>query len=254
MLVTRPAAEAGRWVRELAARGIDARTLPLIDIVPAPLQGELAEVRAQLGRCHAAMFVSGNAVRGFLGGDAALPALHALATRAWSPGPGTTAALRAAGWPAERIDEPAPDAPQFDSEALWARVHAQATPGRSVLLVRGGDAAGRAAGRDWLAAQLRAAGVEVRQVVAYRRVPPPLGAAQAAQAAQAVDEGRVWLLSSAEAVANLRQGLPALDLSRARALATHPRIAQAARAAGFGAVHAAQPTPDAVAEALASIK
>ena len=118
------------------------------------MAGDLADARTRLGDYHAAMFVSGNAVDGFLQPNQALApvqqALAAIDTRAWSPGPGTTAALLRAGWPAARIDAPAHDAPQFDSESLWARVAPQARAGTRVLIVRGGGADGVAAGRDWL--------------------------------------------------------------------------------------------------------
>ena len=172
VLVTRPAPEAARWAAELSARGIAAEPLALIDIGPEPMQGELAEARLRLGEWHAAMFVSGNAVSGFFQQNEALAPVHqaqaAIETRAWSPGPGTTAALLAAGWPAERIDAPADDAPQFDSESLWARVAPQARPGTRVLIVRGAGSDGVAAGRDWLVAQLMAACARVDQVAAYR--------------------------------------------------------------------------------------
>lgn len=250
LLVTRPAREAARWVRELAAQGVAAQALPLIDIVPEPLTGELADVRARLDAWQAVMFVSGNAVRGLFpggGADALAPG-----PRAWSPGPGTTQALRAAGWPAARIDAPAADAAQFDSEALWAQVAGQVQAGQRVLIVRGGDAQGRIAGRDWLAERLHAAGAQVDQVLAYRRRAPVLDAAQAALA-RAGAHGRqtVWLFSSSEAIAHLGACLPGQDWSAARALVTHPRIAHTAQVAGFGAVHQTRP---ALADVVASIK
>jgi len=34
IIVTRPAAQAAAWVRSLAARGVDAVALPLIEIAP----------------------------------------------------------------------------------------------------------------------------------------------------------------------------------------------------------------------------
>ena len=257
VLVTRPAPEAARWAAELSARGIAAEPLALIDIVPEPMQGELAEARARLGQWHAAMFVSGNAVSGFFQQNEALAPLHqaqeAIETRAWSPGPGTTAALLQAGWPAARIDAPAHDAPQFDSESLWARVAPQARAGTRVLIVRGGGADGVAAGRDWLVAQLAAAGAQVDQVAAYRRLPPQLSAAQQAHARAAAADGALWLFSSSEAITNLCQCLPGTDWSAARALVTHPRIGDAARAAGFGAVHDTRPTLEAVAASIESL-
>ncbi len=252
VIVTRPARDAARWVTALAAHGVAAEALPLIDIVPEPMAGELAHAREDLGGQDIAMFVSGNAVDGFLP-TAHGPAPDTVATRAWSPGPGTTAALRAAGWPPARIDAPAADAAQFDSESLWEQVHGQVRPGLRVLIVRGGDAAGRVAGRDWLAAQLAERGAVVEQVVAYRRAPPAWDEARRAHAASAAADGSLWLLSSSEAIANLRTGLPQQDWSGAAALATHPRIAQAARQAGFGTVRETRPALDAVVASIESM-
>ena len=258
VLVTRPAPQAQQWARQLAARGIAAEALPLIDIVPAPMTGALLQARQRLGDWHAAMFVSGNAVTGFLQPYPAQASADispsALKTRAWSPGPGTTEALRSAGWPADRIDAPAADAPQFDSESLWARVAPQARPGTRVLIVRGSAADGVAAGRDWLVAQLGAAGARVDQVAAYRRLAPALDAAQQARARAAASDGSVWLFSSSEAITHLRQCLPDVDWRAARALVTHPRIGDAARAAGFGAVFDTRPTLEAVAASIESLK
>ncbi|MDR2153946.1 MAG: uroporphyrinogen-III synthase [Burkholderiaceae bacterium] len=249
VIVTRAAREAARWVRELNARGIDACALPLIDIVAEPLTGTLARAREHLSDYQAAMFVSANAARGFLG-PTTLPALTAIETRAWSTGPGTTQAVLDAGWPAARVDAPPTDAAQFDSEALWARVRDQIRPGLSVLIVRGGDADGRPAGRHWLADQLRAAGVLVHQIAAYRRIAPVLDDSQRALAAAAAGDGSLWLFSSSEAIANLRAALPGQDWASAKGLATHPRIAQAAREAGFGIVRDVRPTVDAVAASI----
>jgi uroporphyrinogen-III synthase len=52
----------------------------------------------------------------------------------------------------------------------------------------------------------------------------------------------VWLLSSSQAVQNLRQLLPQATWPRALAWVTHERIAQAARTLGFGTVHTVAPT------------
>lgn len=253
LLVTRPADGAEAWVRQLAAHGVAAEALPLIEIALEPMSGALRAAREQLGTYAVAMFVSGNAVAGFLesDGEPGLPAPTALATRAWSPGPGTTAALLQAGWPEARIDAPAADAAQFDSESLWARVAGQLRPGLRVLIVRGADAAGRIAGRDWLARQLAAAGTVVEQVAAYRRVPPRLDACQQALALAAAGDGSWWLFSSSESIENLRQALPQADWGTARALVTHPRIAETARRHGFGRVHETRP---ALADVAASIK
>ena len=132
----------------------------------------------------------------------------------------------------------------------------QITPGARVLIVRGcqagqGDASGQ--GRDWLAAQLRAAGATVDFAIAYQRGAPDFSPAQAQLAQAAASDGTLWLFSSSEAITNLRQCLPDVNWRAARALVTHPRIGDAARAAGFGAVHDTRPTLEAVAASIESL-
>ena len=248
VLVTRPAREAAAWVQALSARGLAAHALPLIEIAPAPDAGALAAARAGLAGCGAVMFVSANAVDGFLGDERAWPP----GVRAWATGPGTRDALLRHGVPPAQVDAPAADASQFDSERLWEQVRAQARPGAQVLIVRGADAQGRLAGRPWLAGQLADAGAAVAQVVAYARRLPALDATQRALA-QAAAEGRGWwLFSSSEAVDNLRSLWPGQDWSAARALCTHPRIAQAAQGMGLGTVAQSRPSVDDVAAFLQS--
>lgn len=264
-IVTRPARDAAQWVADLQQRGVPAVALPLIAIGPATqpaLQAALQQARADLGRWRALMFVSGNAVHYFFASESAAaldpPALSAIKTRAWAPGPGTRQALRDAGVAAAAIDSPAPDAAQFDSEALWQQVQAQVRPGDRVLIVRGttpeaaagpGAAGGR--GRDWLARQIEAAGGQVDFVAVYERGAPRLDAAQLALARQAAHDGSVWLLSSSEAIAHLSAAVPGQDWQRAHALCTHPRIAEAARTLGFGVVNECRP---ALSDVVASIE
>jgi uroporphyrinogen-III synthase len=242
VIVTRPLRDAQRWAQTLAAQGLDAVVLPLIDIAPV----EDARAVQRLADYRAVMFVSGNAVNHFLHG-AHLP----FATRAWAPGPGTRDALLDAGVDASLIDAPHADAAQFDSESLWQQVSAQVHPGDRVLVVRGRDPQGRSAGRDWLALQIEAAGAQVEFVAVYERRAPGLDDAQQALALRSASDGSVWLFSSSEAVANLRALLPDQSWQQARAVATHPRIAQAARDAGFAVVCESRP---ALADVVASIE
>lgn len=250
VLVTRPAREAARWVEALRERGLDAHAVPLIEIASAPDGAALAAARSGLDACTAAMFVSANAVEGFTAGGLAWPD----GVRAWATGPGTRDALLAAGVPLGQVDAPANEAAQFDSETLWALVRSQiqAAAGARVLIVRGGDAAGEAAGRNWLADQLVAAGAQVEVVVAYVRRPPAWDEAQHALARAGARGQGWWLFSSSEAVGNLQEMLPGQDLAAARALCTHPRIAQAAQDAGFGVVAQTRPVLEAVAGFLQS--
>ena len=135
VIVTRPAREAAHWVAQLGAHGIEAVALPLIAIGPctdAALRQALDAARANVCTYRALMFVSGNAVAHFFEPNHPVAldthALAATKTRAWAPGPGTTRALEQAGVPSNAIDGPAPDAPQFDSEALWRQVAPQVRP------------------------------------------------------------------------------------------------------------------------------
>lgn len=249
VIVTRPAHEAADWVQRLRGRGFDAQALPLIEISGPPDAAALRQAWSAIDRYAAVMFVSANAVRGFF---AARPADRPFTPRAWAPGPGTRDALLAAGVDAASIRAPAADAEQFDSETLWVQVQGEVRVGDTVLVVRGGDAGGRGAGREWLAEQLAQHGAQVQAVVAYTRAAPQWGAAQIETAQAAASAGATWLFSSSEAIANLARALPQQDWSQARAVATHPRIAQAARQAGFGHVIEARPPFAAVIAALES--
>lgn len=254
VIVTRPEREARRWVALLREGGLDARALPLIDIGPAPDGPAVQRAWRGLDGSLAAMFVSGNAAGQFLAArpvDMPAPLSQAGHARAWATGPGTRQALLDGGVPASLIDAPPDDAPQFDSEALWALVQPLALAGSRVLIVRGGDAQssadGKGAGRDWFASKLQAAGCSAEFVAAYSRRAPQFDAGQLELARAAARDGSVWLFSSSEAIANLAQAMPGQDWQQARAVATHPRIAKAAREAGFAVCESRPALPDVVA-------
>lgn len=248
VIVTRPAAEAAEWAEALRARGFDAVPLPLIDIRLAGDAARLRDAWSDIGRYRAVMFVSANAVRGFF---VARPEGAIFSPRAWATGAGTRAALAHEG--VAQVDSPPADSKQFDSEALWEVVRVQSGRGDRVLIVRGGDADAGIAGRDWLADQLTANGVRVDQVLAYERACPAWTSEQTQVAARAAVDGSAWLFSSSQAIGNLRRCAPELQWSNARAIATHPRIAQAARDAGFGVVCVSRPPVEAVVAALESL-
>ena len=249
VLVTRPAREAQQWVADLRQAGIEAAPLPLLEIGPAPDPAPVRRAWQELSAVDAVMFVSANAVdHFFLFKPQQQPTLFA---RAWAPGPGTRDALLRAGVPPHSIDAPAVDAEQFDSQALWQQVGGQLVSGQRLLVVRGGGANGNGVGRDWLGAQLAACGVAVDTVVAYTRKPPTWTQAQLQLAQRSAVDESLWLFSSSEAIANVRKLLPHQGWKDARALATHPRIAEAAAAAGFGVVSLSRPT---LADVVASIE
>ena len=264
LLVTRPQPQADEWVASLRALGLRAVALPLLGIAPpadpAPVRAAWAVLAGtatdnatghppgQEPACSPSlvMFVSPSAVDRFF---ALKPAGLAwpVGVIAAGTGPGTGRALLAAKVPAAAVLTPPDDENQFDSEALWVVLRSRVQwAGSAALIVRGEG------GRDWLADTLRQQGASVHFVEAYRRTEPVLDApAQAAlQQALAQPAACCWLFSSSEAVGHLPTLAPGVDWSPAVALATHPRIAAAARRLGFGRVVQVPPSPEAVVKLL----
>ena len=256
LVLTRPEAEAPAWFQGLVEAGHLVQSLPLLAFGPAPNPQALDDAWQAAHSYHAAMFVSSQAVRSFF---AARPKHLVWPSRCWATGPGTRAALLQAGVQPRQIDMPDANAVQLDSEALWAVVSHQVKapysgPNLSVLLVRGSDAlatheaAGH--GRDWLAQQLQSAGAQVVFVVAYQRRAPLWSDSDRDHAAQAANDGAVWLFSSTQAWLQLQRLMPAQNWSSARALATHPRIASALTAQGWGQVRTCKGDLASVCQAL----
>ena len=98
------------------------------------------------------------------------------------------------------------------------------------------------------ACELTEAGAQVHAITVYHRAAPRFDATELAllNTVLAQPERFVWLFSSAEAVGHLH----GMDVTGQRAIATHSRIADAARAAGFSPVVLARPDPEAVTQAL----
>ncbi len=263
VIVTRPADDALIWVHQLNVAGCQAEALPLIDIGAASTPAQVAGLQAacqSLDTYVACLFVSGNAVEHFFRSNSlhaqgfiACDAIEKIANsslRCLAPGPGTLMALRAVGVPMAQIDAPPPDAGQFDSQALWQVIGERDWRGQRVLVVRGDSVAAEPSiqqaatpGRDWIARQWIAAGAVVDFVSVYERRPPLLTRAQYERAQAASTDGSVWLFSSSEAVGNLlgTAALAGTNWAHARAVATHPRIAERVRQAGWGQVTESRP-------------
>jgi uroporphyrinogen-III synthase len=261
VIVTRPGPQAGQWVKALRAAGLDALALPLIEIGGPPDPGAVVATWQRMRTFDALMFVSANAVEQFFALQPPDAQASTSKPRLFVTGPGSVTALLKAGAARSRIDAPDEAAAQFDSEALWAVVQGQVRRGWRVLIVRGntdGDAAegagaAQGVGRDWFAARLTEQGAEVEFLVAYERRAPVLSANAQALVQVAAADGSVWLFSSSEAVSNLCAMAAGQSWHRARAVATHPRIAQAARVAGFAEVCEARPDVTALVASIESL-
>jgi uroporphyrinogen-III synthase len=256
VILTRPASDSQTWNQGLQAAGYEVHDWPLIEIAPATNQALIHQALADWQQYQAVMFVSRNAVtHAFLCGK---PAAGWGDTRCWATGPGTHLALSQAGVPAYLIDAPAADANQFDTEALWQVVHTKLLSDKPVLILRGSEAeqletAAQGVGRDWLMQQLALAGVAVNTLAVYERACPSWTQAQLGQASSAASDGSVWVFSSSQAVVNLQKLLPAQDWSSALVVATHERIAQAAKSAGVRSVQVCKPTLAALQSSLESL-
>jgi uroporphyrinogen-III synthase len=256
ILVTRPQPQANEWALALSELGAPAQALPLIDIGAPSDSAPAQQAWRDLHGTRLVMFVSPNAAMWFARlrpADAPWPA-HTLCA---APGPGTAKVvqqqLHSAGLRAEQIISPPPQSAQFDSEHLWPQLAPLDWQGQQAIIISGGDQA-EARGRTWLTEQLQAHGAQVRTVLSYQRQCAHWGAHAVALAAQARQQpaDHLWLLSSSEALGHLQAlwGTPPIG---AQALATHPRVADSAREAGFTHVTTCQPSPEAVARARRSL-
>jgi uroporphyrinogen-III synthase len=248
VIVTRPIHQALTWLQAINDLGVEAYPVPLIDIEPLSDISPIQEAWRTLSRYSLVMFVSANAVQHFFVGkpvDSSWP----LSAMAASTGPGTTAALQQSGLRSAMIVEPLPGT-GYDSEALWQRLSHRTWKGQNVLVVRGED------GRDWLADQFRGAGADLTALAAYRRLAPVHGPETQTTMQDAVEDpaGFCWLFTSSEAIGHLVELMPQVNWSHSRALVTHLRVAQAARAAGFGDVQLVESTPLAVVQAARHVQ
>ncbi|MDR5792376.1 MULTISPECIES: fused uroporphyrinogen-III synthase HemD/membrane protein HemX [unclassified Caballeronia] len=267
VVVTRPAGQSSALLALLASAGFDALEFPLIDIAPvaddAPLRAALDELflpPEAPGRYALVVFVSPNAI------DHAFSRLAA----PWPVdlpvavvGPGSVAALARQGVhaPSHRVISPSAQAldPRFDSEALFTAIEAHfgtnGLEGKRVLIVRGDG------GREWLAERLAQAGARVEKAAAYRRVLPEPSMQKWERIHELLaGEPHAWLLTSSEGVRNLdelaHEHLTADEivlLKRAPLVCPHPRIAEAARGAGFDRITVSGAGDERIAHALEAL-
>lgn len=261
LVVTRPQPEAALWVQKLQTAGHAAVTaLPMLNIGPSQSPSAQAAVQSALAQLHhydALMFVSGNAVRYMARQLLSLGIQPGSNTRFWAPGPGTAQVLQDHGFAKACIDQPSPDATQYDSEALWHQVRHQVQHGTRVLLVRGStpeidnNASGH--GRAWLSEQLLQRGAQVDFAPVYERSAPTVTPALQAQIGQLQAQSAIWLCSSSECLHNLVHCAQEASWQAQTALVTHPKIAQQAQRLGFGRVINTHPTVHAVAGSIKSL-
>lgn len=229
IVITRPARQAALLAQQVAALGGRPLIFPTLVILPPEDAQALADAQCRLAQFDYAVFVSANAAEFGVGDPGDWPAT----LPAFAPGPGTAAALAAAGLTDVRLPRTT-----MDSEGLLALPEFTPAAGKRVLIFRGGG------GRDLLGDTLSARGAQVSYVDCYRRARPQSGAAGllAAWRERRVD---AVTLTSSEGLANLWDILDAYgrkELAATPAFVTHERIAERARGLGLAKIIVALPT------------
>jgi uroporphyrinogen-III synthase len=233
VVITRPLAQAVPLAQRVTALGRDAVVFPLLEIEPLTDQAPLRATLQDLSRYAMVAFVSPNAI------DAAFGILNAWPTAAGVAlavvGEGSRAALAHHGVTDAnaRIFSPR-DPKRTDSQTLLQALDLDHLRGKEVLIVRGET------GRELLADELRAAGVKVKQVAAYRRASPALDEARRKQLTRLLDTSNDWIVTSSEALRNLtamaqQLGDPSAltKLQQQQLIVPHARIAETAEMLGL---------------------
>lgn len=238
VVITRPRAQADGLAEAVTASGRRAEVLPLLEIGAAPDPAPLHAALAGLDAFSLVAFVSPNAIDAAFAHLERWPASVPVAI----VGEGSRAALARHGVAAPEFTIFSPlDPARSDSEHLLMQLDLAALAGRRVLIVRGDG------GRELLADALRAAGARVEAVAAYCRRVPDLTPEFAARLRVLLAQPNDWIITSSEALRGLAalvarldradgpSGLPA-RLRGQRLVVPHTRIADTARALGFGQV------------------
>lgn len=272
LVVTRPAQDATRLIAALEGLGRTVVAMPIIAIEPVADPSPLVATMAGVERYRLVVFVSPNAIRQAIA--------HRIdpwpsTTTVGVMGPGSVETLRSVGIvePTHRIVSPRANedankdrGDRFDSEALFAALDetiglASGFDGR-VLIVKG------VGGRAWFAEHLRALGIAVDELEAYRRVQPSADAVASQALERLFTAGRspVFVVTSSEGIDNLVAIVVAsLALQGGRPvgavrtwlfgcciLAPHRRIAERARDAGFTRVSLCAPGDSGIVAAIES--
>ena len=250
VVITRPAAQSRPLAERLVAQGHEVVVFPLLDIQPLPDQSALRAALADVSNYALVAFVSPNAIAAACAVRTDWPRSVTLAVM----GEGSRAALAGLGInPGNATIVSPANTERTDSQTLLETLDLESLRGRQALIVRGES------GRELLGEALRAAGMDVRQIAAYRRSIPPFDPARQQTLARLLDAPSRWVITSSEALRGLLDMARALDGERAVAnlqhqqlIVPHVRIEESARALGFHSVRLTGSGDEALIAALQS--
>ena len=231
VVITRPAAQAEALALRLSASGCPVRLFPLLEIQPLADTAELSATLAKLNDYAMVAFVSPNAI------DAVFAHLTDWPKNVIAAvvGEGSRLALARHGVTDANATIISPsDKQRTDSETLLLELDLEVLRGQKVLIVRAES------GRELLADQVRAAGVDVEQTGAYQRLGQTLDEARLVALRALLAEKNDWIITSSEALRLLKQMVEQADpaagwqhLQNKTLILPHPRIAETAKECGF---------------------
>jgi uroporphyrinogen-III synthase len=231
VVITRPLAQAAALEKRIAALGRRPIVFPLLEIQPLPDQTPLRNALRMLDDYALVAFVSPNAIDAAFAVRTDWPRHVALAV----VGEGSRLALERHGFTADNATIYSPTDPErTDSETLLQVLDLDALRGGKVLIVRGET------GRELLGDALRAAGVLVSAVAAYRRIAPIFNDARRRELDRLLHSQNDWIVTSSEAlhilldmVTQLNEPEGVAKMQQQTIIVPHARIAETARALGF---------------------
>lgn len=234
VIVTRPLAQALGMAKRLTEAGYRVNVFPLLEIHPVSDLAPLRDALSRLEQFALVAFVSPNAIDASFGELKQWPRSVPLAVM----GEGSRRALAQHGVTDEHFDITSPhNRERTDSLTLLEALDIDKLRRQQVLILRG------EAGRELLADALRAAGAEVEQVAAYRRLAPTATPARMQQLREFLQVPHDWIITSSEAlrilmhqVEHCEPGSGVVKLRQQKLYVPHERIAETARLLGFTAV------------------
>ncbi|MCA0894728.1 uroporphyrinogen-III synthase [Microbulbifer agarilyticus] len=238
ILITRPAHQSDRWQALLQAQGAMVDSIPMLAIEPVTDADAVQAVKSLImdfDQFDHAIFVSQNAVQfGFDWLDDYWPQLPQ-GPRYYAIGAATAKAICNRGAEPESCDSAA-----MDSEALLGLPPLQNPDGERVILFRGQG------GRPLIGQTLAERGARVDYCELYQRLLPSAACEQLRSYAHTPD---AITLHSGETLENLQRALEETgkraSLNDCPLILPSQRVAEQARALGFGKVFAAKNAGDA---------
>lgn len=239
VVVTRPLAQAKPLAARISRSGRRAIIFPLLEIHALPDPAPLHSALEELERYSLVAFVSPNAIHAAFSRLPFWPREVAIGV----VGEGSRAALAEHGISAPGYSIYSPVSPErSDSEGLLAALDMEKLRGKPVLIIRGET------GRELLADELRAGGMIVEAVAAYRRSMPAMNSERKRQLSDLLESEHDWLITSSEAMRNLGEMVEQIagvtgvqNLQQQRFFVPHVRIEAAARELGLTRLILTQP-------------